>query len=56
MSLNNLEYSIHNREDSPYNVSKPCVKLLKYFKFNTILNYIFGEKKNLQTLPTQVMA
>jgi hypothetical protein len=29
MSQNNKEHRIHNRENSPYEVSKPCVKLYK---------------------------
>jgi hypothetical protein len=29
MSQNNTENRIHNREKSPYQVSKPCVKLYK---------------------------
>jgi hypothetical protein len=31
MSQNNIEHWIHNRENSPYQVSKPCVKLYKKF-------------------------
>jgi hypothetical protein len=28
MSQSNKEHRIHNRENSPYQVSKPCVKIL----------------------------
>jgi hypothetical protein len=34
MSQNNNEHRIHNRENSPYQVSEPCVKLYKKFKLN----------------------
>jgi hypothetical protein len=33
MSQNNTEHRIHNRENSPYQVSKPCVKLYEKKKF-----------------------
>jgi hypothetical protein len=32
MSQNNTEHRIHNLENSPYQVSKPCVKLYKNFE------------------------
>jgi hypothetical protein len=39
MSQNNTEHWIHNRENSPYQVSKTCVKLYKKKNLSSLRSY-----------------